>query len=64
VRKSLELASAKGCCAAYLEVRSANIAAERLYRKLGFEVIGKRINYYAETGEDALVMTKTLREVV
>jgi ribosomal-protein-alanine N-acetyltransferase len=61
---SLELADNKGCRAAYLEVRPANNAAVMLYRKLGFSVIGKRANYYSETGEDALVMRKELREVL
>ncbi|MEW6673751.1 MAG: ribosomal protein S18-alanine N-acetyltransferase [Thermodesulfobacteriota bacterium] len=63
MEKSLELADSRGCCAAYLEVRPANTAAVGLYRKLGFDVIGKRTNYYSETGEDALVMCKHLREV-
>ena len=40
----------------FLEVREKNQSAIRLYRKLGFEVVGKRKKYYAETNEDALVM--------
>jgi len=64
MEQSLEQAGAKGCETAYLEVRPANTAAVMLYRKLGFKVIGKRTNYYSETGEDALVMCKKLREVV
>jgi ribosomal-protein-alanine N-acetyltransferase len=40
----------------YLEVREHNRAAQRLYKRFGFEVIGRRKNYYPETGEDALVM--------
>jgi ribosomal-protein-alanine N-acetyltransferase len=64
MNKSLELAVTKGCSSAYLEMRPANDAAVKLYRKLGFRVIGKRKNYYPETGEDALVMCNKLREVV
>jgi ribosomal-protein-alanine N-acetyltransferase len=64
MQKSLELAGTRSCRVAYLEVRSANTAAIMLYRKLGFCEIGKRTNYYSETGEDALVMRKKLREVV
>lgn len=64
MEKSLELAVTKGCRAAYLEMRPANDAALKLYRKLGFHMIGMRKNYYPETGEDALVMCKKLREVV
>jgi [ribosomal protein S18]-alanine N-acetyltransferase len=39
-----------------LEVREGNREAINLYRKYGFEVIGKRRKYYTETNEDALVM--------
>jgi [ribosomal protein S18]-alanine N-acetyltransferase len=39
-----------------LEVREGNREAINLYRKYGFEVIGKRRKYYRETNEDALVM--------
>jgi ribosomal-protein-alanine N-acetyltransferase len=40
----------------YLEVREHNRDAQRLYEHFGFEVIGRRKQYYPETGEDALVM--------
>ena len=40
----------------YLEVREHNRDAQRLYKRFGFEVIGRRNKYYPETGEDALVM--------
>ncbi len=43
----------------YLEVRESNRDAISLYRKFGFEVIGKRKRYYVETNEDALVMRLT-----
>ena len=39
-----------------LEVRVANWTAQRLYSWFGFRPVGVRKNYYAETGEDALVM--------
>lgn len=64
MEKCLELADARGCSAAYLEVRPANTAALTLYRKLGFCVIGKRTNYYSETGEDALVMRKDFKGAI
>ena len=35
---------------------SRNRAAISLYGKLGFEVCGRRRNYYRDTGEDALLM--------
>lgn len=39
-----------------LEVRVANVGAQAMYRRFGFEPAGIRKNYYAETREDALVM--------
>jgi ribosomal-protein-alanine N-acetyltransferase len=42
-----------------LEVRRANLAAQELYRSLGFEVVGVRPRYY-ENNEDALVMSLSL----
>ncbi|WP_168210973.1 ribosomal protein S18-alanine N-acetyltransferase [Persicimonas caeni] len=40
-----------------LEVREHNQAAIALYESLGFEIIGKREQYYADTGEDAFIMS-------
>src|SRR5579864_6352175 len=39
-----------------LEVRSANLAAMRLYEHFGFKVIGRRRGYYTDNGEDAVIM--------
>lgn len=46
----------------FLEVRPSNSVAQRLYRSLGFELIGMRRGYYpAEHGrEDAMVFSKRL----
>ncbi len=41
-----------------LEVREANRSAISLYKDHGFKVISKRKGYYAETGENALIMQK------
>jgi ribosomal-protein-alanine N-acetyltransferase len=40
-----------------LEVAVSNRAAQRLYAKYGFDVVGRRKAYYSDTGEDALIMT-------
>ena len=40
-----------------LEVRPSNPAAQSLYRKYGFQVVGLRKGYYSDNGEDALIMT-------
>jgi ribosomal-protein-alanine N-acetyltransferase len=39
-----------------LEVRQSNTSAVALYRKLGFEALGTRKNYYTRPDEDACVM--------
>lgn len=43
-----------------LEVRVSNERAQALYRKYRFEVVGKRVHYYSDNGEDALIMTTPL----
>lgn len=53
-----------GAVVALLEVRPSNSAAIAFYRKAGFATIGVRPNYYPSTGENALVMSKALKEVL
>jgi ribosomal-protein-alanine N-acetyltransferase len=53
LRRTLELNAEL----AYLEYRPSNTAAAALYRKLGFRRVGRRRNYYRDTGEDAVLMT-------
>ena len=43
-----------------LEVRVSNLAAQALYRKFGFRDVGTRPKYYADNGEDALLMDREL----
>jgi ribosomal-protein-alanine N-acetyltransferase len=52
----LEVAIARRARRATLEVRTSNIAAQQLYVKYGFQAVAIRRGYYADTGEDALVM--------
>ena len=54
----LERAAAAGIGEAFLEVRPSNLAAIRLYQRLGFEQIGIRRGYYqaADGREDAIVL--------
>ncbi len=40
-----------------LEVRESNCAAIELYKRYGFEEIGRRKRYYHDPVEDALIMT-------
>jgi [ribosomal protein S18]-alanine N-acetyltransferase len=39
-----------------LEVRVTNIVAQNLYRKYGFEIMGRRKGYYRDNSEDAFMM--------
>lgn len=43
-----------------LEVRRSNVAAIALYERTGFATIAVRARYYADNGEDALVMQRPL----
>ena len=52
----LDVAQAAGARLSTLEVRAGNLPAQRLYEKLGFEIMGRRRHYYRD-GEDGLIMT-------
>jgi len=54
----LEEASKKGIVNLTLEVRDGNIAARKLYEKMGFVVEGIRPGYYPDNHEDAIIMWK------
>ncbi|MBU2497451.1 MAG: ribosomal protein S18-alanine N-acetyltransferase [Proteobacteria bacterium] len=60
--KMIESGMSKGIHQVWLEVRLSNLAAQGLYRKLGFEEVGRRPRYYKDTNEDAIVMSLTLSE--
>jgi ribosomal-protein-alanine N-acetyltransferase len=62
LQQCFSLAKQKKVCSVYIEVRPTNETAIALYRKSGFQLLGKRPAYYPETGEDALVMVKHLKE--
>jgi ribosomal-protein-alanine N-acetyltransferase len=53
---ALDFAYNKGGVLYLLEVRRGNQAAIDLYQKIGFAEWRVRNNYYADTGEDALIM--------
>lgn len=57
---SIDENRANGCLKVILEVREGNARARRFYEKQGFRQIGLRKGYYAETGEDALVLEKDI----
>lgn len=56
MKVALRLSYSYGAQRCILEVRASNTPAQKLYKKLGFRVIGKRKAYYSFPVEDALVM--------
>jgi len=66
-RRLVEFAMAhgasRGAVQAFLDVRSANQVARRLYERLGFRQVGMRRGYYGHPLDDALIMTRDLREI-
>jgi ribosomal-protein-alanine N-acetyltransferase len=52
----------KGAEFVFLEVRPSNLAARRLYEKLGFTILGLRKGYYRNPSEDAIVMGMSLSQ--
>lgn len=53
----LEIARAEGMASATLECRESNEAARNLYRDYGFYEVGRRVRYYSDNNEDAIIMT-------
>jgi ribosomal-protein-alanine N-acetyltransferase len=62
LRKALLEMRHKGAEFVFLEVRPSNLAARRLYEKLGFMILGLRKEYYRIPSEDAIVMGKSLSQ--
>ena len=44
----------------YLEVREHNLTAQELYKRFLFRTVGLRKLYYADTGEDAIIMQRSI----
>ena len=47
---------------AYLEVRESNMPAQKLYEKHGFVKTGERKNYYKNPIENAILMSKNMKD--
>lgn len=54
---ALRYMSKEGAITSFLEVRESNIPAQEMYRKFGYEEVGRRKRYYKDTDEDAILMT-------
>lgn len=57
VHALVEIARHYSMADATLEARESNVAARGLYARYGFWEVGERIRYYADNGENAVIMT-------
>jgi len=62
LRDVIEAGVEEGVHYVSLEVRPSNLAARKLYAKLGFEFIGLRRHYYSNPDEDAIVLCLSLNQ--
>lgn len=60
MRYAIDRVRESGATFMTLEVRQSNVPALTLYKKLGFEVMGTRKNYYTKPDEDAFVLALVL----
>jgi ribosomal-protein-alanine N-acetyltransferase len=58
--QAMQWARGRGAQAIELEVRESNDAARGLYRLMGFVEQGKRVKYYKDPEEDAVLMAAKL----
>ena len=56
VERVLEALAGRGVRTVYLEVRTSNASARRLYESLGFSEVARRARYYRRPVEDAVVL--------
>ena len=54
---ALQEGIARGATSSTLEVRAGNAAAQRLYYRFGYQLVGRRPGYYQDNGEDAMLLT-------
>jgi ribosomal protein S18 acetylase RimI-like enzyme len=54
--------SARGVTTVRLEVRTLNVAAQKLYENLGYVTV-QRMNQYYSNGDDGYLMVKSLQKL-
>jgi ribosomal-protein-alanine N-acetyltransferase len=62
LRECIRRGARAGSTRIHLEVRAENGEALRLYRSEGFAFQGIRKGYYTDTGEDAILLAREIRE--
>jgi ribosomal-protein-alanine N-acetyltransferase len=58
VEAALDHGLRAGAARVFLEVRESNGVARRFYQRQGFAVTGRRVRYYHQPEEDALIMAR------
>jgi [ribosomal protein S18]-alanine N-acetyltransferase len=61
LESAISEARMRGVLFVLLEVRASNEPAQALYRKLGFNFVGRRKDYYRSPTEDAFVMKREFK---
>lgn len=56
----IRIAGERNCDNVFLEVRESNKAAQALYESFGFASVGRRVGYYRQPRESAILMVKEL----
>jgi ribosomal-protein-alanine acetyltransferase len=64
LREAARRALADGLAEATLEVRRSNTGAQAFYHRHGFIQVGVREGYYADNGEDAIIMDGPLAGIL
>ncbi|OGC90391.1 MAG: ribosomal-protein-alanine N-acetyltransferase [candidate division Zixibacteria bacterium RBG_16_53_22] len=60
MNRILEIAKERECDLIFLEVRESNQPARSLYESYEFKVVGRRVGYYRNPYENAILMTREL----
>ena len=60
LQEVLEIMRTDNCRSVFLEVRTSNEEARKMYEKFGFSLLGTRKDYYISPVEDAVVMVLRL----
>jgi [ribosomal protein S18]-alanine N-acetyltransferase len=60
LRELIDLARTAGARAMFLEVRESNTAARNLYKNSSFHETGRRLRYYSDPVEDAVLYRHTI----
>jgi ribosomal-protein-alanine N-acetyltransferase len=61
--QALKVGWVDGLAGVWLEVRTSNRPAQRLYSEVGFREVGRKPRYYRDTGEDAILMRLNVRDM-